>query len=33
MRGVVPDAVSYLHNGVICDFPFNVVGLPVEMAL
>ena len=28
IRGVVSDAVSCLFNGVICDLPFNVVGLP-----
>ena len=27
IRGVVSDAVPCLHNGVICDLPFNVVGL------
>ena len=28
IRGVVSDAVPCLFNGVICDLPFNVVGLP-----
>ena len=31
MRGVVSDAVPCLFNGVICDLPFNVVGLPKKM--
>ncbi len=31
IRGVVSDAVLCLHNGVICDLPFNVVGLPKKM--
>ena len=31
IRGVVSDAVPCLHNGVICDLPFNVVGLPKKM--
>ena len=30
IRGVVPDAVPCLFNGVICDLPFNVVGSPIE---
>ncbi len=30
-RGVVSDAVPCLFNGVICDLPFNVVGLPKGM--
>ncbi len=29
-RGVVSDAVPCLFNGVICDLPFNVVGLPMK---
>ena len=31
IRGVVSDAVPCLFNGVICDLPFNVVGLPKKM--
>ena len=31
IRGVVSDAVLCLFNGVICDLPFNVVGLPKGM--
>ena len=31
IRGVVSDAVPCLLNGVICDLPFNVVGLPKKM--
>ena len=31
MRGVVSDAVPCLLTGVICDVPFNVVGLPKKM--
>ena len=31
IRGVVSDAVPCLHTGVICDLPFNVVGLPKKM--
>ena len=31
IRGVVPDAVPCLFNGVICDLPFNVGGLPKKM--
>ena len=31
IRGVVSDAASRLNNGVICDLPFNVVGLPKKM--
>ena len=31
IRGVVSDAVSCLFNGVLCDLPFNVVGLPKKM--
>ena len=31
IRGVVSDAVPCLFNGVLCDFPFNVVGLPKKM--
>ena len=30
IRGVVSDAVSCLHAGVICDFPFNVVDRLIE---
>ena len=32
IRGVVSDAVPCLFNGVICDLPFNVVGLPKKMS-
>ena len=31
IRGVVSDAVLCRFNGVICDLPFNVVGLPKKM--
>ena len=31
IRGVVSDAVPCLHTGVLCDLPFNVVGLPKKM--
>ena len=31
IRGVVSDAVPCLLTGVICDLPFNVVGLPKKM--
>ena len=31
IRGVVSDDVPCLLNGVICDLPFNVVGLPKKM--
>ena len=33
IRGVVSDAVPCLLTGVLCDLPFNVAGLPIEMAL
>ena len=32
IRGVVSDAVPCLFNGVICDLPFNVVGLPKKIS-
>ena len=32
IRGVVSDAVPCLRNGVICDLPFNVVGLPKKIS-
>ena len=31
IRGVVSDAVSCHHAGIICDLPFNVVGFPKKM--
>ena len=31
IRGVVSDAVPCLLTGVLCDLPFNVVGLPKKM--
>ena len=31
IRGVVSDAVPYLHTGVLCDLPFNVANLPKKM--
>ena len=31
IRGVVSDAVPCLLTGVICNLPFNVVGLPKKM--
>ena len=30
-RGIVSNAVPCLFNGVICDLPFNIVGLPKKM--